>query len=296
MRFTFSAIPAYGHIFPMVPLAAAAVAAGHEVTFAASSRFAGRLPGRVVQGVPEGMTLGDAEREAAAEVRGRSDPFAWPTAIFGTVMPRHVVPRLLNLWAQEGPPDLVVHEGANIGAAVAADQVGVPAVGFNVALAPPEFFLRMLRSVTDVPIEPLLDPTPDSWRGPDGADSLDRIPIRSVAWSDPDAAVPAWLVDAGPGPTAYLTLGTVAFGAVEVLRRSILETATRCSRLLVAAGPEADPDALGELPAQVHVERFVDQATALKHVDVAVHHGGTGTTLGCLAAGVPQIITPQGAD
>lgn len=27
-----------------------------------------------------------------------------------------------------------------------------------------------------------------------------------------------------------------------------------------------------------------------------MHHGGTGTVLGCLAAGVPQVITPQGAD
>ena len=90
----------------MVPLAAAAVAAGHEVTFAASSRFAGRLPGHVVPGVPEGMTLADAEREAAAEVTDRSDPFAWPTALFGTVMPRRVVPSLLEIWAQD-PAEVV---------------------------------------------------------------------------------------------------------------------------------------------------------------------------------------------
>jgi UDP:flavonoid glycosyltransferase YjiC (YdhE family) len=44
------------------------------------------------------------------------------------------------------------------------------------------------------------------------------------------------------------------------------------------------------------VQRYVDQARVLGHVDVAVHHGGSGTVLGCLAAGVPQVITPQGAD
>lgn len=91
-------------------------------------------------------------------------------------------------------------------------------------------------------------------------------------------------------------MGTVAFGAVEILRRSILETATRCSQVLVAAGPESDPAALSELPTHVQVERYVDQAHVLTHVDVAIHHGGSGTTLGCLAAGVPQVITPQGAD
>ncbi|MEU5671188.1 nucleotide disphospho-sugar-binding domain-containing protein, partial [Micromonospora sp. NPDC047753] len=30
--------------------------------------------------------------------------------------------------------------------------------------------------------------------------------------------------------------------------------------------------------------------------DVVVHHGGSGTTLGALAAGVPQLLLPQGAD
>jgi hypothetical protein len=29
---------------------------------------------------------------------------------------------------------------------------------------------------------------------------------------------------------------------------------------------------------------------------VIVHHGGTGTTFGALAHGVPQVIVPQGAD
>ena len=30
--------------------------------------------------------------------------------------------------------------------------------------------------------------------------------------------------------------------------------------------------------------------------DVVVHHGGSGTTLGALASGVPQVVLPQGAD
>ena len=31
-------------------------------------------------------------------------------------------------------------------------------------------------------------------------------------------------------------------------------------------------------------------------IDAAVHHGGSGTTLGALSAGVPQLLIPQGAD
>jgi len=40
----------------------------------------------------------------------------------------------------------------------------------------------------------------------------------------------------------------------------------------------------------------VPQADLLPHADVVVHHGGSGTTLGALAAGVPQLVLPQGAD
>ena len=34
----------------------------------------------------------------------------------------------------------------------------------------------------------------------------------------------------------------------------------------------------------------------MSRVDLIVHHGGTGTVLGALAAGIPQLILPQGAD
>jgi UDP:flavonoid glycosyltransferase YjiC (YdhE family) len=56
------------------------------------------------------------------------------------------------------------------------------------------------------------------------------------------------------------------------------------------------PAELGTLPAGVTVRAWVPQAELLPHVDVVVHHGGSGTTLGALAAGVPQLVLPQGAD
>ena len=58
----------------------------------------------------------------------------------------------------------------------------------------------------------------------------------------------------------------------------------------------AIPAALGAVADNVHVERFVAQAQVLDLVDVVVHHGGYGTVLGVLAAGLPQLILPQGAD
>lgn len=295
MKFCFAAIPGYGHTFPLVPLAAAAQSAGHDVLFVCRDDFAGRLPVPVTGGVPADLTLQAAEREAVAAAGDREDPLWFPRAMFGTVMPRHTAPLLRELWETDGRPDLLVYDVANLGPARVAAEAGVPAFAFNVGMHP-EGWLTILRPGIESWPRWLIDPAPSSWSEWAAPAGTERLPIRSVAWSDAAGVGADWLAGAASGPRGYLTLGTVSFGAVEVLRRSILATARVCERVLVAAGPDGDPAALGELPASVRVERFVDQAAVLRQADIAVHHGGTGTLLACLAGGVRQLLTPQGAD
>lgn len=93
----------------------------------------------------------------------------------------------------------------------------------------------------------------------------------------------------------YLTLGTVVFGATKVLRGALHALARLPVDVLVALGP-GDPALLGELPDRVRAAGFVPQAEVLKHAGLVVHHGGTGTVLAALAAGLPQLVLPQGAD
>ncbi len=69
--------------------------------------------------------------------------------------------------------------------------------------------------------------------------------------------------------------------------------------VLVAAGSVAVGDLDGLASDRVRVEPFVAQAELLAsdHPPVlVVHHGGSGTTLGAAAAGIPQLFLPQGAD
>jgi MGT family glycosyltransferase len=122
------------------------------------------------------------------------------------------------------------------------------------------------------------------------------MPIRPVPYAEDLGVVPAWLQARKTRPRIYLTLGTVSFGAVEVLRRAVAETSELEVDVLVAVGPEGDPAALGDVSDNVHIERFVNQAQVLPLVDLAVTHGGTGTVLGALQAGLPQLLIPQGAD
>jgi UDP:flavonoid glycosyltransferase YjiC (YdhE family) len=58
----------------------------------------------------------------------------------------------------------------------------------------------------------------------------------------------------------------------------------------------ADPAQLGPLPESVRAHPWVPLTAALPLCAAVVHHGGAGTCLAALAAGVPQVILPQGAD
>ena len=66
--------------------------------------------------------------------------------------------------------------------------------------------------------------------------------------------------------------------------------------VIATTGRRLDPDELGPLPANVVVEEFVPQAALLERADLLVSHSGSGTMLGGLVHGVPQVALPRGTD
>jgi UDP:flavonoid glycosyltransferase YjiC (YdhE family) len=68
------------------------------------------------------------------------------------------------------------------------------------------------------------------------------------------------------------------------------------ARVLLTVGRHFDPSGLGPIAGHVHVEAWVDQAEIMEQADLVVCHGGSGTALGALAAGVPMVIAPVFAD
>ncbi|HJY43082.1 MAG TPA: nucleotide disphospho-sugar-binding domain-containing protein [Propionibacteriaceae bacterium] len=96
-------------------------------------------------------------------------------------------------------------------------------------------------------------------------------------------------------PVVYLTLGTVGWGTVDLMREALAGLTELPLDVLVAIGSYFDPAQLGPLPDSVRVERFVRQDLVLPRVDLAVHHGASGTLLAA-AEGVPQLAMPIGAD
>src|SRR5581483_11908927 len=66
--------------------------------------------------------------------------------------------------------------------------------------------------------------------------------------------------------------------------------------VLVTVGPDGDPAALGDVPPNTEVHRYVPHAELLPRCAAVVSHGGAGTMYGCLAHGLPQVVLPQAAD
>jgi UDP:flavonoid glycosyltransferase YjiC (YdhE family) len=292
VRIVVASLPAYGHLYPMLPLAQAYAAAGHEVTVATGAPFLDALPVPTAPGLAADMTLKDVEQETLRGLTG-TDPFGFVIRMFGVVTAGHTEPAMTALIA-ETRPDLVIYEMMDVGAAVAAERAGIRTVAFGLGLWNPviQRIHEAAGAAADLP-GGYLDQMPTSLQNPVPLPA-NRIPIRPVPWAPP-VPLPAWFT-ASTRPRVYITLGTVSFGAVEVLRRAVLETATHDVDVLVAVGPEGDPALLGDLPGNVHLERFVSQADVLRDVDLIVHHGGAGTMLGALVNGLPQLILPQGAD
>jgi UDP:flavonoid glycosyltransferase YjiC (YdhE family) len=310
VKIMFASLGAYGHLYPMMPLALACEAAGHAVVIAVGPPFLERLPLLTVPGYPLDLDLG----AAIAETKRRHPDLTgedFSMAMFADVTAETVAPTMIEQ-CEKLRPDLVIFEGMNTGAGVAASVLGIPAAAYAIALA--SLFYNSLHPATvgyqretwlqrdRTPPEDatllaaaLINATPPSVQQADGV-AVPTVPIRSVAYNESTAAVPGWLAGPHTRPRIYLTLGTVSFGAVEVLSRAISEMAALDVDILVTVGPEGEPAALGDVPDNVHVERFVAQSAVLPLVDLIVHHGGTGTVLAALEVGLPQLLLPQGAD
>lgn len=74
---------------------------------------------------------------------------------------------------------------------------------------------------------------------------------------------------------------------------SVLDTlADVPARVLMTLGRGADPEALATTPPNSHVEQWWSQDQIMAQAALTVNHGGFGTTLAALAAGVPQVVVP----
>jgi MGT family glycosyltransferase len=93
-----------------------------------------------------------------------------------------------------------------------------------------------------------------------------------------------------------VTLGTVWNRDLSFFRIVLGSVASRPLNVVAALGPGRDPADLGPQPPNVRVGGFIPHAQLLGRCDLVICHGGAGTILDALAAGLPLLIVPQAAD
>jgi UDP:flavonoid glycosyltransferase YjiC (YdhE family) len=94
-----------------------------------------------------------------------------------------------------------------------------------------------------------------------------------------------------------VTLGTsVPYAAGVSGLTGVVEAVRDLDAEVVLALGEADRSALGALPGNVRLSGWVPLSALVPTCRVVVHHGGAGTTMNALVAGVPQLVLPHGAD
>src|SRR5581483_6720695 len=93
------------------------------------------------------------------------------------------------------------------------------------------------------------------------------------------------------------TLGTV-YNKGRRLRAAMLKALGNLDAdVLMTLGRDVDPAEIEkDRPPNVRLERYVPQSLVLERAALVVSHGGLGTMLGAIYAGVPMVVISIGAD
>jgi UDP:flavonoid glycosyltransferase YjiC (YdhE family) len=310
MRVLLVSTPGIGHAFPMVSLAWALRAAGHELLVAtAADALAVRDAGLPVVDIAPGVSLRDLFNRVHQDhpdlVRrmrgGRVRDLGQVVTVFARMA--DVLADAVVAVAEAWQPDLVVHSQFQGSGVLAAAKLGVPVVGhgFGFARAPGapavlhEHMADTYRrhGVADPPDRSAtIDVAPPSM----AAAAPGEWPMRYVPYNG-GAVLPDWLIRPAERPRIAVTLGTVVprLSGLGVVDRIVAAAPGMDAEFVLALG-DADLTAVGELPANVRALGWMPLGPLLRTCTAAVHHGGAGTTLTVLDAGLPQLVLPDGAD
>ncbi len=308
------------HYYPMVPLAWALRASGHEVMMASQPSLAPTMLGSGLPAVTVGHDLDvqaihrrDLGRLALQErgpqgerheIRALSS-FALFTEIALAMAEDFIA--LARSWA----PDLIVYDPCTFAGPLAARLTGVPALrhlfGPDVMYFATELAHAALPPLTSrygLPGLNLLgtatvDPCPPRLQFPDQLTPVPRVRLRYITYNGL-SSVPGWLLEPAGRPRICLTWGTSVSKLVgesasmpgEVVRACADLAAKRGDELLLAVTREQR----GELPKALPAVRLVESAPLqllMASCALLIHPGGAGSMLTALSAGVPQLIIPQ---
>jgi UDP:flavonoid glycosyltransferase YjiC (YdhE family) len=312
MRVLFTTIAGAGHFLPLVPYAQEMRRRGHEVQVAATDNMAPQI---TAAGLTHLLVGAPSEEERSAFFSQVSLLPAPERALFfnrnffAGLLPRKALPSLRE-FVDSWRPNLIVREAGEYGAVIVSALSGTPHV--RVSVSNGHTFAGTIEPTDALRREFGLDPDqgahlrsarafsafPASMEPANGDGAiLPQFRVSTVV-AAPSSAKPEWATS-DDWPRIYLTFGTVMGSSPEAKRvfRAALDAVGGLDvSALMTTGPSMDVSALGAIPANVTLKEFVPQSEVFPHVDAVFCHGGSGSVVGALAAGLPLVVTPIGAD
>jgi hypothetical protein len=222
--------------------------------------------------------------------------------VFGEIGADDMIDDLLA-FGKDFDPDVIIFETFALAGPLLGDLLEVPTVHHSIGpLIDPE----VLELVDDavLPLWRSFGRSSPGYAGVYQGLTIEICPASLETFAMPSggrlfltpAPLPAAVSSVSDRPLVYATLGTYFNGATNVFRDILVGLSDEPFDVVVTVGQDQDPSALTPIPPNARVERYIPQATLLPKCSAVVHHGGAGTTFGCLTQGVAQVVIPQGAD
>jgi MGT family glycosyltransferase len=321
----FMPLPEFGHVSPTLPIVRELVRRGHRVTFATTSRFESVVAATGARVLRYESTLtsrklpdkADAEYVVHEPVRSIDEGIA-------------TVPVFEEGFADD-LPDVIVYDVSTFAAGrVLARKWKRPAIELFGTLASNEryslnleigslyadeidpqhpalvdFFVKQAKLLKDHGLE---DVTLEEFTAPAEESNLVFLPrtfqpaeetfderFEFVGASIGDrAAEPAWEEPEPGRPVALVSRGSLLIDHQTEFVRTCLEAFAGTDWHVVVAAPDhIERDALGPVPDNVRLMRWVPQLSVLKRADVFVSHAGTNSVMEAMHFGTPVVAVPH---
>lgn len=309
MKVLCVAVPAAGHVNPLLPLVGALVAQGHDVRVATGEDPGGVIARSGATFVRAGRTEMEWFEVLRSRVRGVPGDGLAPERINHYFVPRlfadigaaDMIDDVVEIGGSFAP-DLVLFEAYAFAGPLAARVLGVPVVHHLISPMMPHEVCDLANDAIS-PLWRSFGHTPPGWAGvyegltiEVSPPSLERqsVPTGESIQLRPSPRPIRPAVPSAP-PVVYVTLGT--FFVNPAVFRTVLDGLDgEDLEIVVTVGAVNDPSSVGPVKPNVRVERYLPQAELLPRCSAVVHHGGSGTMFGALTHGLPQVVVPQGAD
>lgn len=319
MRVLVTCPPGASHLRSTLSLAEGLTRAGHAVAYATSSSFAPAVRSSGYRAFAAGLDYEESKPATLPELHSAGIGGNGLT-VFAELAGQGMVEDLARV-IDEWQPGLVIRNLVEFGGWLAAERAGVPLATITPSIDLPapvlvSFTGKLLTH--ELPERYGIEPDPQLKRLY-GYPYLSTLPSevtppgfpppprcfrlrdhRVEQGQDDGGCLPDWMDALGSRPLVHVAFGTI-FGSSTQAKRIIAAVLTGLSDeavdVVVAVGPESNPDDFGAWPPNVRIVRHISAYRAFfGRCDVLVNNAGPGTLKFAMAAGVPACLIPFHAE